>query len=57
MEPAAEDYLSKPFDPVLLKARVAACMEKKRLRDAERALLAEVAAWNTELERRVAEQV
>ncbi len=57
IEAGAEDYLPKPFDPVLLKARVAACIEKKRLRDAERDLLAEVAAWNAELERRVAEQV
>ena len=57
IEAGAEDYLPKPFDPVLLKARVAACMEKKRLRDAERELLAQIAAWNSELERRVAEQV
>ena len=32
----AEDFLPKPFDPVLLNARVGACLEKKRLRDAER---------------------
>ena len=57
IEAGAEDYLPKPFDPVLLKARVAACMEKKRLRDAERDLLAQVAAWNSELEARVAAQV
>ena len=57
IEAGAEDYLPKPFDPVLLKARVAACMEKKRLRDAERDLLAQVAAWNAELEARVAAQV
>ncbi|MCC2671705.1 MAG: two-component hybrid sensor and regulator, partial [Armatimonadetes bacterium] len=31
----AEDYLTKPFNPVLLRARVGACMEKKRLRDRE----------------------
>jgi len=31
----AEDYLPKPFDPVLLEARVSACLEKKRLRDLE----------------------
>ncbi len=42
---------------MLLKARVAAGVEKKRLRDAERELLAQVAAWNVELEQRVAEQV
>ena len=35
IELGAEDYLAKPFDPVLLKARVTACLEKKRLRDAE----------------------
>ena len=57
IEAGAEDYLPKPFDPVLLKARVAACMEKKRLRDAERDLLAQVAGWNAELEARVAAQV
>jgi len=35
IEMGAEDYLPKPFDPVLLKARVGACLEKKRLRDRE----------------------
>jgi phosphoserine phosphatase RsbU/P len=33
IELGAEDYLPKPFDPVLLKARIGACLEKKRLRD------------------------
>src|SRR5207247_700891 len=28
--------LSKPFDPVLLRARIGACLEKKRLRDVEK---------------------
>lgn len=36
IEAGAEDYLIKPFDPVLLRARVAACLEKKELRDQER---------------------
>jgi diguanylate cyclase (GGDEF)-like protein len=35
----ADDYLHKPFDPVLLGARVEACLEKKRLRDLERLYL------------------
>jgi DNA-binding response OmpR family regulator len=35
IERGAEDYLPKPFDPVLLRARVSASLEKKRLRDAE----------------------
>jgi sigma-B regulation protein RsbU (phosphoserine phosphatase) len=33
IELGAEDYLPKPFNPVLLKARISACLEKKRLRD------------------------
>ena len=33
IELGAEDYLRKPFNPVLLRARVQACLEKKRLRD------------------------
>lgn len=36
IELGAEDYLPKPFDPVLLRARVGSSLEKKRLRDAER---------------------
>jgi signal transduction histidine kinase len=39
IEMGAEDYLAKPFDPVLLKARLSASLEKKKLRDLERAYL------------------
>ncbi len=39
IEMGAEDYLPKPFDPVLLKARIGACLEKKRLHDQEQAYL------------------
>ncbi len=38
IERGAEDYLPKPFNPVLLKARVDACLEKKHLHDSEIAL-------------------
>ena len=31
----AEDYLPKPFDPVLLQARIGASLDKKRYRDQE----------------------
>src|SRR5215208_6199734 len=31
----ADDYLSKHFNPIILRARVSACLEKKRLRDQE----------------------
>jgi class 3 adenylate cyclase len=33
IEAGAEDYLQKPFNPVLLRARVRASLDKKRLRD------------------------
>ena len=35
----AEDYLPKPFEPVLLKARIASSLEKKRLRDRQNELI------------------
>jgi signal transduction histidine kinase len=39
IEMGAEDYLPKPFNPVLLKARLGASLQKKKLRDLERAYL------------------
>ncbi len=44
IEMGAEDYLTKPFNPVLLKARVDACLEKKWLRDEQRALFRKFAS-------------
>jgi len=44
IEMGATDYLPKPFNAVLLKARVGATLEKKRLRDRER-------LWAKSLER------
>ena len=35
----AEDYLPKPFEPVLLHARISSSLEKKRLRDEHRRLI------------------
>jgi CheY-like chemotaxis protein len=35
IELGAEDYLHKPYDPVLLRARINACLDKRRLRDQE----------------------
>jgi DNA-binding response OmpR family regulator len=35
IELGAADYLPKTFDPILLKARISACLEKKRFRDQE----------------------
>lgn len=39
IEMGAEDYLTKPVNPVLLKARITASLEKKRLRDQQRELV------------------
>jgi class 3 adenylate cyclase len=44
VEAGAEDYLPKPFDPVLLRARINASLEKKQLRDREQAIAAELRA-------------
>lgn len=44
IEEGAEDHLTKPFEPVLLRARINASLDKKRLRDRERAYLGEVKA-------------
>ena len=57
IELGAEDYLPKPFDPVLLRARIGACLEKKHLRDQEVRLRSELEQWNETLEQRVQEQV
>ncbi len=39
IEAGADDYLAKPFDPTLLRARVGSSLEKKHLRDRERAMV------------------
>jgi len=57
IELGAEDYLSKPFNPTLLRARVGASLERKKLNDQVRAQAADLAAWNQTLEQRVADQL
>jgi sigma-B regulation protein RsbU (phosphoserine phosphatase) len=37
IEHGADDYLPKPYKPVLLRARIKSCLEKKRLREQEQA--------------------
>jgi diguanylate cyclase (GGDEF)-like protein/PAS domain S-box-containing protein len=41
IELGAQDYLSKPFDPVLLRVRVKTCLERRRLQQSVTELLAE----------------
>ncbi|MGA9756205.1 MAG: adenylate/guanylate cyclase domain-containing protein [Desulfobaccales bacterium] len=50
IELGAEDYLAKPFNPVLLRARVGACLEKKRLRDLEKEQQRQLNELNAALE-------
>lgn len=57
LELGADDYISKPFNPVLLKARVTALLEKKRLHDQEERYRRQIEKQNLELEQRVQEQV
>lgn len=53
----AEDYLPKPFNPILLRARVFSSFEKKRLRDLDREHIVQVQELNLTLENRVREQL
>jgi len=53
----ADDYLTKPFNPTLLRARVSASLERKRLHDQESLYLNRMQKYNSELETRVREQV
>jgi adenylate cyclase len=57
IEMGADDYLTKPFDPVLLRARLNAGLTKKRLHDLEGRHLGEVTALNSRLEARIEEQM
>lgn len=51
IEAGAEDYLPKPFNPVLLKARISACLEKRRWRLRERLYLDRLKSEKEKFER------
>ena len=53
----ADDFVTKPFDQAELLARVASLAKVKRYQDTIRRQAEELAAWNRELEHRVAVQV
>ncbi len=57
IEAGADDYLVKPFNATLLKARVASCLDKKRVHDQETYYRQKIEDYNLELESRVKEQV
>ena len=51
IEAGAEDCVPKPFNPVVLRARITASLEKKRLRDQEQAYLAQLQVERTKSDR------
>ncbi len=51
IEAGAEDYVPKPFNPTILRARITASLEKKRLRDQEQAFLAQLQLERSKSER------
>jgi len=57
IELGAEDYLPKPFNPVLLRARIGASLEKKRLSDMEQDYRIQIEQHNVLLSDRVRAQV
>jgi len=52
----ADDYLVKPFNVTLLKARIAACLERKRLLDREEMYRRQIEDYNMNLEERIYEK-
>lgn len=56
IEKGADDYLIKPFNRTLLKARIHASLDKKRMRDQEEAYRRQISDYNLKLEAKVAEK-
>ena len=51
IEAGAEDYVPKPFNPVILRARIVKALDRKHLRDQEQAFLGEIQAERAKSER------
>jgi putative two-component system response regulator len=57
IEKGAADYMQKPFRAQVLRARLASCIERKKLHDREMDLQRQLADHNAQLEERVSRQV
>jgi sigma-B regulation protein RsbU (phosphoserine phosphatase) len=55
IEAGAEDYLPKPFNPTLLRARVGACLDKKWAHDQQLALYQQLLVSQRQLDRELVE--
>ncbi len=57
IESGADDYMVKPFVHAILRARIDACLEKKRMHDKESQYQDQIESFNLELQNRVSKQV
>jgi len=57
IEKGADDYLCRPFNTALLRARVGACLAKKELLESEREHKRRIEEYNAKLEERVRDAV
>jgi len=57
IERGADDYLVKPFNATLLRARLKSCLDRKRLLDREKNYLRQIEEYNLKLEARVKREV
>ncbi len=55
IERGAEDFLPKPFNPTLLRARIGAGLEKKRFRDQERSYVKQIEETQARLQAELTE--
>jgi sigma-B regulation protein RsbU (phosphoserine phosphatase) len=55
IEAGAEDYLAKPINTTLLRSRLGACLEKKRLRDTEQKYLRQIESTQRRLAKELQE--
>ncbi len=57
IENGADDYMVKPFNHTILKARINACLDRKRLNDRESEYQGQIEKYNIDLQSRVSKQV